>query len=110
MDLAGYKLLEWVKEPVTNANIGNVTALQCSTPVVDAKICNGMPTNEQGFLLNCPFIDFPWYEINLDGEMQRNGGRPANFLVAVASQDDVLRVPRQPAHTAEPGSCSEHYE
>ena len=54
------QLLEWVKAPVTNAEIGNVTALQCSTPVVDAKICNGIEENEVGLLLNCPFIDFPW--------------------------------------------------
>ncbi|KAL8293266.1 hypothetical protein RQP46_000960 [Phenoliferia psychrophenolica] len=54
------QLLEWVKAPVTNAEIGNVTALQCSTPVVNAKICNGIEANEVGLLLNCPFIDFPW--------------------------------------------------
>ncbi|KAL8279618.1 hypothetical protein RQP46_007931 [Phenoliferia psychrophenolica] len=54
------QLLEWVKAPVTNDAIGNVTALQCKAPVVNDKICNGIPANEQGLLLNCPFIDFPF--------------------------------------------------
>ncbi|KAK4700577.1 hypothetical protein P7C70_g5669, partial [Phenoliferia sp. Uapishka_3] len=53
------QLLEWVKAPVTNANISSVDALKCSTPSVSDKICNGIEANEQGLLLNCPFIDFP---------------------------------------------------
>lgn len=55
------QLLEWVRVPVPIAQLGNVSALQCKSPDVgDAKICNGIQANEQGLLLKCPFIDFPW--------------------------------------------------
>ncbi|KAM0749461.1 hypothetical protein T439DRAFT_343434 [Meredithblackwellia eburnea MCA 4105] len=56
------QMLEWIKAPVPNSQIASTAALGCSTPNVDAslKICNGIPQNEAGLLVNCPFADFPW--------------------------------------------------
>ncbi|KAJ7292585.1 hypothetical protein C8J57DRAFT_1831 [Mycena rebaudengoi] len=55
------QLLEWVKNPKPVSQLDQVSALKCSTPDVDAKICNGMPGNEQGLVSLCPFPDSPFY-------------------------------------------------
>jgi len=57
------QLLAWMQNPVPLAQLGNVDALKCSTPQVDAskKICNGIPQNEAGLVQECPFPDFPFY-------------------------------------------------
>ncbi|SCV73021.1 BQ2448_6946 [Microbotryum intermedium] len=56
------QLLAWMQDPQSNDQIAQSTALQCSTPAVDAtlKICNGVQQNEAGLLLQCPFTDFSW--------------------------------------------------
>lgn len=56
-------MLEWVRNPSTNANIAQTAALGCSRPSVDPglKICNGVESNQLGLLNQCPFTDFPWY-------------------------------------------------
>ncbi|KAG6916870.1 hypothetical protein DXG01_004851 [Tephrocybe rancida] len=57
------QLLEWVKNPVPVSELGNVNALKCSTPQVDAslKICNGILQNEKDVMSHCEFPDFPFY-------------------------------------------------
>jgi hypothetical protein len=55
------QLLDWVQHPVPVSQLDSVTSLHCSTPQVDAKICNGMPANEDGLLSHCTFDDFPFY-------------------------------------------------
>ncbi|GAA6039993.1 hypothetical protein JCM8097_002657 [Rhodosporidiobolus ruineniae] len=54
------QMLEWIRNPVPNSQIANVKALQCSTPNIDDKICNGMYPNELGLLNKCDFTEFPW--------------------------------------------------
>jgi len=55
------QLLAWVQNPQTISNLDQVDALKCSTPQVDAKICNGIPENEAGLIELCDFPDFPFY-------------------------------------------------
>lgn len=55
------QLLAWVQNPVPVSQLNDFAPLKCSTPQVDQKICNGMPSNEQGLLDHCAFSDFPFY-------------------------------------------------
>jgi len=55
------QLLDWVRNPVPASQLNNIASFKCSTPQVDAKICNGMPANEAGLLAHCAFPDFPFY-------------------------------------------------
>ncbi|EIM83551.1 uncharacterized protein STEHIDRAFT_83725 [Stereum hirsutum FP-91666 SS1] len=55
------QLLSWVQNPTKISDLNNLDVLKCSTPQVSDKICNGMPTNEEGLLSHCAFSDFPWY-------------------------------------------------
>ena len=55
------QLLAWVQNPVPVSQLDSVTALKCSTPVVNEAICDGIPDNEQGLLDLCDFSDFPFY-------------------------------------------------
>ncbi|KAK7028430.1 family 4 carbohydrate esterase [Favolaschia claudopus] len=54
------QLLAWVKNPVPVSQLNNVDALKCTPPQIDAsaKICNGIPNNENGLLSHCTFPDF----------------------------------------------------
>ncbi|KAJ6619545.1 hypothetical protein B0H10DRAFT_2216817 [Mycena sp. CBHHK59/15] len=68
------RLLAWVKNPVPVSQLDSVSALKCLTPQVDAlqKVCNGIPQNENGLLLRCPFSDFPFYTWQVpDGQQVR---------------------------------------
>ena len=55
------QLLAWTQNPTGLADLNDFTPLKCSTPYVDAKICNGMPDNEAGLLDHCAFPDSPFY-------------------------------------------------
>jgi hypothetical protein len=57
------QLLDWVRHPVPNSQLGTVASLKCNTPQVDAseKVCNGIPQNQNGLLSRCDFKDFPFY-------------------------------------------------
>jgi len=55
------QLLAWTQNPTPVADLDGFDSLKCSTPQVDAKICNGMPENEAGLLSHCAFPDFPFY-------------------------------------------------
>ena len=55
------QLLAWTQNPTRVADLNNFNPLKCSTPQVDAKICNGIPGNEAGLLSHCAFPDFPFY-------------------------------------------------
>ncbi|PPR08240.1 hypothetical protein CVT24_001282 [Panaeolus cyanescens] len=57
------QLLDWVQHPVPVSQLDRVSSLRCLTPQVDAsaKICNGIPQNEDGLLSHCAFSDFPFY-------------------------------------------------
>ena len=79
------QLLAWTQNPTRVADLNNFAPLKCSTPQVDAKICNGMPQNEAGLLSHCPFPDFPFYTCVSDHpECNR-------FLLTVTSSMDALR-------------------
>nr|CRX79102.1 hypothetical protein ls5930a1_00137 [Leucosporidium scottii] len=55
-------MLDWIRNPVSIANIASSSALTCQVPDVPTttKICNGIEVNEIGLLDQCPFADFPW--------------------------------------------------
>ncbi|KAF7314348.1 Carbohydrate esterase family 4 protein [Mycena kentingensis (nom. inval.)] len=55
------QLLAWVQNPVPVSQLNNFEPLKCKMPKMDQKICNGMPTNEDGLLSHCAFPDFPFY-------------------------------------------------
>jgi len=55
------QLLAWVQNPKPISQLDQVDALKCSTPQVNAKICNGMPENEAGLIELCDFPDFPFF-------------------------------------------------
>jgi len=55
------QLLAWVQNPQPISNLNQVEALKCSTPQVNAKICDGIPGNEAGLIELCDFSDFPFY-------------------------------------------------
>lgn len=57
------QLIDWVRNPVPAAQMNNLDSFKCSTPQVDPslKICNGIPSNEEGLLSHCPFPDFPFF-------------------------------------------------
>lgn len=70
----GWQLLDWMRDPVSNADIASSTALQCAVPDVpaDLKICNGIEQNEVGLLNQCPFAEFPWWVISHEGRRGRD--------------------------------------
>ncbi|KAF8330829.1 uncharacterized protein EI90DRAFT_3145723 [Cantharellus anzutake] len=55
------QLLDWVMNPVPASQLNSIQSFQCALPVVEAKICNGIPSNEAGLLSHCAFTDFPFY-------------------------------------------------
>lgn len=55
------QLLAWTQNPTPVANVNDFAPFQCSTPQVDARICDGIPANEAGLLSQCLFSDFPFY-------------------------------------------------
>jgi hypothetical protein len=56
------QLLDWVRHPVPVSQLDQIASLKCVTPQVDpsAKICNGIPRNEAGLTVRCPFNDSPF--------------------------------------------------
>ncbi|KAG8931174.1 hypothetical protein FRC02_003115 [Tulasnella sp. 418] len=54
------QLIEWMKKPTPASQLGNLDAFKCPVPQVSAKICNGMPGNQDGLLARCQFSDFPF--------------------------------------------------
>ena len=77
--------MAWTQNPTRVADLNNFAPLKCSTPQVDAKICNGMPQNEAGLLSHCAFPDFPFYTCVSD-QPECNG-----FFLTVASSMGALR-------------------
>jgi len=55
------QLLDWVRNPVPVSQLNSLSSFQCATPVVNAKICNGVPANEAGLLDACDFSAFPFF-------------------------------------------------
>lgn len=55
------QLLAWVQNPKPISQMDQVDALKCSTPQVNAKICNGIPEDEAGLIELCDFPDFPFF-------------------------------------------------
>lgn len=47
------QLLAWMKNPVKASDLNTLDEFKCTSPKVDAKICNGMPSNEAGLLEHC---------------------------------------------------------
>ncbi|GAA5932124.1 hypothetical protein JCM10213_006761 [Rhodosporidiobolus nylandii] len=58
--VSNQQMLEWIKNPVPNSQMGNIDAFKCTTPDISDNICNGMMPNEAGLLNKCQFPDFPW--------------------------------------------------
>ncbi|VDC06726.1 unnamed protein product [Peniophora sp. CBMAI 1063] len=56
-----WQLLQWVMNPVPISQLDSFEPLKCSTPSVTDKICNGMPSNEDGLLEHCAFSDTPFW-------------------------------------------------
>lgn len=56
------QLLDWVRHPVPVSQLDQVASLKCLTPQVDpsTQICNGIPQNEAGLTVRCPFNDSPF--------------------------------------------------
>lgn len=56
------QLLDWVRHPVPVSQLDQIASLKCLTPQVDqsTKICNGIPRNEAGLTVRCPFNDSPF--------------------------------------------------
>jgi len=84
------QLLAWTQNPTRVADLNNFDPLKCSTPQVDAKICNGIPEDEAGLLSHCPFPDFPFYTCVSD-HPECNG-----FFLIVASSTGAPRRPQLP--------------
>ncbi|KAI9512900.1 hypothetical protein F5148DRAFT_654881 [Russula earlei] len=55
------QLLSWVQNPVPLSQLNSFEPLKCSTPQVNASICDGIPANEHGLLDLCAFSDFPFF-------------------------------------------------
>ncbi|CUA67472.1 hypothetical protein RSOLAG22IIIB_03124 [Rhizoctonia solani] len=55
------QLLAWVRNPVPASQLNTLPEFQCQVPQVSQKICNGIPSNEEGLLQKCMFIEFPFY-------------------------------------------------
>ncbi|KAF5385148.1 hypothetical protein D9615_000983 [Tricholomella constricta] len=89
------QLLAWVRNPVPVSELGNVAALRCSTPQVDAslKICNGIPQNEQGILSHCAFSDFPFYTCYGCPEVQPSPNNPNPAQQVPEGQNARFRLP-----------------
>ncbi|KDN47966.1 left border a protein [Tilletiaria anomala UBC 951] len=47
------QLISWMKNPVPASQLNTLDEFKCQTPVVNAKICNGMMPNEAGLLQHC---------------------------------------------------------
>ena len=56
------QLLDWVRHPVPVSQLDQIASLKCLTPQVDpsTRICNGIPQNEAGLTVRCPFNDSPF--------------------------------------------------
>ena len=56
------QLLDWVRHPVPISQLDQIASLKCVTPQVDpsTKVCNGIPRNEAGLTVRCPFNDSPF--------------------------------------------------
>jgi hypothetical protein len=59
--ISNEQLLKWMKNPTKVDDLNNFDGFKCATPEVDAKICNGIPKNQDGLLQKCAFSDFPFY-------------------------------------------------
>ncbi|KAF9488197.1 hypothetical protein BDN71DRAFT_1424830 [Pleurotus eryngii] len=59
--ISSEQLLDWVQHPTPVSQLDQLSSLKCSTPQVDAKICNGMPSSQAGLIQHCAFPDFPFY-------------------------------------------------
>ena len=55
------QLLAWMKNLVPASQLNQLDAFKCTSPQVSAKICNGIPANENGLLSHCDFPDFPFF-------------------------------------------------
>lgn len=60
--ISNEQLLAWMQNPTPIAQLGNLGTFKCSTPSIPSgtKICNGIPSNENGLQAKCPFSDAPF--------------------------------------------------
>ena len=87
------QLLAWTQNPTPVADLNGFAPLKCSTPEVDAKICNGMPNNEAGLLSHCVFPDFPFYTCVSD-QVVRD--------IALVDDSFSVRVPQEASYCFRP--------
>lgn len=96
------QLLAWTQNPTPVADLNNFAPLKCSTPQVDAKICNGIPANEAGLLSHCTFSEFPFYTCVSDLPKQ-----DGSLLMAVFQYGCPMELPTtsnpNPKQSAVPG-------
>ena len=94
--MSNEQLLDWVRHPVPNSQLGNVASLKCNTPQVDAseRICNGIPQNEDGLLSHCPFNDFPFYTCVSNHDICSRKAETSTYLEHSLSMD--VRRSNQP--------------
>lgn len=101
-------MLDWIRNPVTIANIASSSALTCQVPDVPTttKICNGIEVNELGLLDQCPFADFPW----CDAPSGSRRSLLIDFiLMDFILQDHLLRLPDRASHARQPRPASGHF-
>lgn len=55
------QLLAWTRNPTKISDLDSFDDLKCATPDVSEKICNGMPSSEEGLLQHCAFSESPFY-------------------------------------------------
>ncbi|KAF6748379.1 hypothetical protein DFP72DRAFT_916579 [Ephemerocybe angulata] len=92
------QLLDWVRNPVPASQMSSLASFSCPAPAYDAsaKICNGVPTSEDGTLARCGFSDFPFFTCY---------GCPT----AVPTVDDPNPAQSAQARFRVPANCSTTY-
>jgi len=89
------QLLSWMRNPVPVSQLGQVAALQCSTPDVSSslQICNGIPQNENGLLAHCDFSDFPFFTCYGCPQTEPTPSDPNPPQAVVSGQSPRYRLP-----------------
>jgi len=91
--VSNMQLLEWVRNPVTIADLNSFEPLKCPAPQVSQPICNGIPSNEAGLLQECPFSDFPFFTCYGCPSVEPSPDTPDPPQVAVSGKPLRTRLP-----------------